>query len=50
MRDREWLRSYIILALENMPDEHRPCAIIIIIAPKIPHIIVDIIPTIIKAI
>jgi hypothetical protein len=33
-----------------MPEEHKPCAIIIIIAPPIPHEYKDRTPTIIKAI
>jgi len=35
---REWDRSYIILAHENIPDEQIPWEIIIIIAPDTPHI------------
>ena len=30
---REWVRSYIIFAQENIPEEHSPWATIIIIAP-----------------
>jgi len=30
---REWERSYIILAQENIPEEHTPWASIIIIVP-----------------
>jgi len=34
---RECVRSYIILAHENIPDEQSPCATITIIAPFIDH-------------
>ena len=47
---REWDRSYIILAQENIPDEQIPCAIMTIIAPLIPHVVKDRAPTIIRAI
>jgi hypothetical protein len=47
---REWARSYIILAQENIPDEQTPWAIITIIAPLIPHDENDRTPTIISAI
>ena len=47
---REWVRSYIILAQENIPDEQTPWAIIIIIVPFIDHSLFIKILTIIKAI
>jgi len=46
---REWDRSYIILAQENIPDEHTPCAIMTTIAPQTPQLIKDIVPIIISA-
>ena len=47
---REWERSYIILAHENIPEEHNPCANIIIIVPFILQKFFDKILTIINAI
>jgi len=46
---REWVRSYIILAVANMPDEHTPCAIITMAPPSTPILYILITPTIIKA-
>ena len=46
---REWERSYIIFAHENIPDEHTPCANIIIMVPWILHKFLDKILTIIRA-
>lgn len=40
----------MILARENSADEHRPCAIIIIIVPDIPHVENDNVPEIINPI
>jgi hypothetical protein len=36
---REWLRSYIKFAAANIPEEHTPCANIIIIVPSNPHLV-----------
>jgi len=47
---RECERSYIILAHENIPEEHSPCANIIIIVPFNLQKFLDRILTIIKAI
>jgi len=46
---RECERSYIMLAQENIPEEHTPCANIIIILPKILQKFFDKIFTIIRA-
>jgi len=48
-KDREWDRSYIRFARANIPDEHTPCAIMIIIPPASPHIPNLNTPAIIKA-
>jgi len=47
---REWDRSYKILAPKNIPEEQTPCAIITIIPPSIPHVLMEKNPTIINAI
>ena len=47
---REWERSYIIFAHENIPEEHTPWANIIIIVPLILQKFLDKILTIINAI
>jgi len=36
---REWLRSYIMFAAANIPEEQIPCANIIIITPSNPHLV-----------
>jgi len=47
---REWLRSYIIFAPANIPEEHTPCANIIIITPSSPHLVSLKTPAITRAI
>lgn len=47
---RECERSYIIFAPKNIPEEQTPWATIIIMPPSTPHALIEISPTIIKAI
>jgi len=47
---REWDRSYKILAPKNIPEEQDPCAIITIIPPSTPHVLIEKNPAIISAI
>lgn len=47
---REWLRSYIIFAAANIPEEQIPCANMIIITPSNPHLVRLKTPTITSAI